>query len=449
MEYVEGLTLHELFCREGALNPEWVLSIGDVLADALNEAHAAGIVHRDLKPANILVREADGSAKIADFGIARVNLSELTQPGMTYGSPAYMAPERIRGEPADARSDLFSLAVILYEAVAGQRPFCGENFESTCYAIVHDDPVPVRQHDPGLAPAFDSFFRQALAKEPGERFQDGAAFRAALESVRHEQVLFSSGATQAVSVPDLGAAPEPTPDLPILDLPELDGPEPDDRPMTPPRGPMFQEHASSRASYAGSASRVLSDLSDRLDATPFGPGRGSLRIWLPVAGGALLLLLVFLFAGSGSGGDPAAEPPVGDRASADAPPAAPRPTLNVLPAEPAEPIEPRPQLQVLDPEPPAPQPREVKEVAPPQPRRPPARGGTRRGRAEATLRGRNPCRCDRATHGRSSRRRRARHGNGSSARGCAADRRGPGPHHPVRSDPQQPQEGHALPVGGR
>jgi len=223
MEYVAGYTLHELIVREGALESAWSMNMADTLADALQTAHAAGVVHRDLKPANILVRESDGAAKITDFGIARVNSSELTQAGTTYGSPAYMAPERIKGQRADARSDLYSLAVILYESLCGQRPFNGEDFTSLCYAIVNDPPTPIRTVQPELSIAFDAFFRRALAKDPNERYPDGASFRRGLDSVRLQQSRFETGAAtlklmtsmpgQAGSAGD-GGALESTPESP-------------------------------------------------------------------------------------------------------------------------------------------------------------------------------------------------------------------------------------------
>lgn len=216
MEYVPGRSLHELIAEEGALNTDWALAVVETLADALQVAHEAGVVHRDLKTANILVREHDGVAKIADFGVARVDVSELTGLGETYGSPAYTAPECLRGEPADARADLFSLAVILYEALAGARPFDGDGFASVCRAILDDEPPSIRDADASLTPAFDRFFAKALAKDPAERFASAAAFRDALDAVRHEQLLFATGA--ATMMMPAQAAVEAEPEAPAEDV---------------------------------------------------------------------------------------------------------------------------------------------------------------------------------------------------------------------------------------
>jgi len=203
MEYVEGPTLDELIRRE-RLEPDWALFMGETLADALDLAHGAGIVHRDLKPANILIRESDGLPKITDFGVARVEISELTSPQTTYGSPAYAAPECIEGRPADARSDLFSLAVILYQTLSGERPFGGENFTSICHAIVNHEPRSIRDFVPNLSPAFDRWFARALDKDPDKRFQDGKSFAEALRALSQTQVEFDSGAsTMTMSTPAL------------------------------------------------------------------------------------------------------------------------------------------------------------------------------------------------------------------------------------------------------
>jgi serine/threonine-protein kinase len=195
MEYVDGANLHELIEREGALNPDWALGMVDTLAGGLQTAHAGGVIHRDLKPSNILVRASDGVAKIADFGVARVNQRNA---GATYGSPAYTAPECIRGKAADERSDLYSLAVILYETLSGKRPFEGTTYDALCQAIKHDEPAPIRLHEPDLCPAFDRFFARALAKDPADRFQDAASLREAIAALRREQQDYSSGVSTRI-----------------------------------------------------------------------------------------------------------------------------------------------------------------------------------------------------------------------------------------------------------
>jgi hypothetical protein len=180
MEYVPGRTLRDLLQKEGRLAPERAVAmIGDV-AEALHVAHSAGVVHRDIKPANILVRETDGAVKIADFGVARLAASDLTQSGASLGSPAYMAPEQIRGGAVDGRSDLFALAAIFYESLAGRRPFDGEDLSALAYAVVHQNVVPISRLVPGATGGLDRFFERALAKDPEDRFPDGRAFAEAL-----------------------------------------------------------------------------------------------------------------------------------------------------------------------------------------------------------------------------------------------------------------------------
>ncbi len=177
MEYVQGCSLKQILEKGDRLEPGWVTRIGDVLSEALHVAHQAGIVHRDVKPANILLRGPDGAAKIADFGVARLATSDLTRSGASLGSPAYMSPEQIRGDALDGRSDLFSLAAVLYEAFSGRRPFQGEDLASLAYSIAHETPIPIRRRVQGLPARMDDFFDRALAKDPGRRFPDGTAFR--------------------------------------------------------------------------------------------------------------------------------------------------------------------------------------------------------------------------------------------------------------------------------
>ncbi len=181
MEYVPGRTLRQVLDAEGSLAPERACALARRVAQALHAAHAAGIVHRDIKPANLLVLEGEDAIKIVDFGIARLGGSVLTRTDLTLGSPAYMSPEQTHGGTVDGRSDLFSLASILYEALTGTRPFPGDDIPGVLYAIVHTDPVPPSQRRPELSPAFDAFFARALAKDPDRRFPTGAAFEESLD----------------------------------------------------------------------------------------------------------------------------------------------------------------------------------------------------------------------------------------------------------------------------
>jgi len=120
---------------------ETALQLTSELAEALDCAHAQGVVHRDLKPANILLTE-DGHAKIADFGVAKLNLSNQTLAGRTLGTPAYMSPEQLNGEAVDGRSDLFSLGVVLYTMLTGHRPFQGNSAITVSFKVVNRDPIP-------------------------------------------------------------------------------------------------------------------------------------------------------------------------------------------------------------------------------------------------------------------------------------------------------------------
>jgi serine/threonine-protein kinase len=184
MEYVPGRSLKEILAGPRRMSLDLGLRIIDSLADALDAAHKTGIVHRDIKPANLLVRESDGEVKIADFGVARLSASELTRTGTLIGSPAYMSPEQVRGGEVDGRSDLFSLAVVFYEALTARRPFAGDDLPAVMYSVAHGTPEPPSRLVRSLPQAIDAFFARALAKEPGDRFPDGESFRTALQPLR-------------------------------------------------------------------------------------------------------------------------------------------------------------------------------------------------------------------------------------------------------------------------
>ena len=158
-----------------------VCSILAQAARGIAFAHGKGIVHRDLKPANIIVANT-GEAKIMDFGIARVIGSELTQKGMVLGSPSYMSPEQITGQAVDHRSDIFSLGVILYQLVTGEKPFPGENPTSIGYRIVQIEHIEPTQVNPVISPAFNQIIARALAKRPENRYDSAEQMAQDLEN---------------------------------------------------------------------------------------------------------------------------------------------------------------------------------------------------------------------------------------------------------------------------
>ncbi len=173
LEYVTGQSLNQLLVREKKLPLRTALQLAEEIADALDYAHTQGVVHRDIKPANILITE-EGRAKIADFGIAKLNLAQFTLPGRVLGTPAYMAPEQLSGEPADGRSDLFSLGVLLYAMVTGHSAFHGNSATTVCFKVVNREPVPASAFDLGLPPELDAVISRAMAKDPAQRYQSGA-----------------------------------------------------------------------------------------------------------------------------------------------------------------------------------------------------------------------------------------------------------------------------------
>jgi len=183
MEFVGGQSLDKLLSRDHHKLPvETALQLTLELAEALDCAHGQGVVHRDLKPANILLTE-DGHAKIADFGVAKLNLANHTLAGRALGTPAYMSPEQLNGEDVDGRSDLFSLGVILYTVLTGYKPFQGNSALTVSFKVVNRDPIPATLLDTELPQGLDYIIARAMAKDPAERYQR------AMEMVRDIQDL--------------------------------------------------------------------------------------------------------------------------------------------------------------------------------------------------------------------------------------------------------------------
>jgi eukaryotic-like serine/threonine-protein kinase len=199
MEYVAGESLKKMLTLGDHKMPLMqAVQLAYELADALHYAHAEGVIHRDIKPANILVTTG-GHPKIADFGIAKLNLSNLTLPGQLLGSPSYMSPEQLNGEGVDARSDLFSLGVVFYTMLTGFRPFQGNSATTVCFKVVNRDPMPVAAFDASLPPELDRILMRAMAKDPAQRYQSAAEMAEAIEGFRRERNLATTGTTTAGS----------------------------------------------------------------------------------------------------------------------------------------------------------------------------------------------------------------------------------------------------------
>jgi serine/threonine-protein kinase len=180
MEFVKGKELRDFFeANERFALKDVERLMGEIL-DALAHAHAHGVVHRDMKPANLIVL-ADGKVKIADFGIARVEKSELTQVGTVMGTPAYMSPEQFMGQPVDGRSDIFSCGVILYQFLTGEKPFTG-NSTTIMFKVLHEEPLAPSLLNVALPAAFDLVVKKAMAKNPDERYQSAQEFAQAIKA---------------------------------------------------------------------------------------------------------------------------------------------------------------------------------------------------------------------------------------------------------------------------
>lgn len=188
MEYVQGNSLREYFNRDTRFEDRDAVSIMAQLLDALAYAHEQGVWHRDIKPANIIIMTS-GKLKIADFGIARIDSSNLTQIGAIMGTPGYMAPEQYAGSDVDWRADIFSSGVVFYQLLTGVKPFSGST-ETIAYKVCYESPLPPSQVEPvrSALARYDHAVARAIAKKPRERFQTAHEFRSALLNAYAEPV---------------------------------------------------------------------------------------------------------------------------------------------------------------------------------------------------------------------------------------------------------------------
>jgi serine/threonine-protein kinase len=179
MEFVNGPPLEKMLVREQTPDKETLLSIFRQTAAALDYAHKKGIVHRDIKPANIMIHE-DGTAKVTDFGVAKIVSQQMTVAGTMMGTPSYMPPEQVQGGSISGRADQFSLAVIAYEVFTGEKPFTAEYLPTLLFKIVREDPMPAERLNPTLGAQVDAALRRAMSKNPNDRYETCVAFINAL-----------------------------------------------------------------------------------------------------------------------------------------------------------------------------------------------------------------------------------------------------------------------------
>ena len=223
MELLEGRDLREVFAAGQPRSLTEKIDLILQICDGVGFAHGKGIVHRDLKPGNIHIRP-DGQAKILDFGLARVDASDMTKTGTVLGTPYYMSPEQVRGQKADARSDVFSIGSIFYEALTGRRPFAAESSHRIYERILADEPTPIRDLAPNTPDLVAAVVERALSKDPAGRFADAGAMAATLRQVRQS---LPSGAPTGVSSASRGSADETILDesATLTQIPPPKGPE--------------------------------------------------------------------------------------------------------------------------------------------------------------------------------------------------------------------------------
>ncbi len=214
MELVDGHDLKSIILRKRQLPIQQVLQIGATIAEGLDTAHNLGMVHRDVKPQNILVTH-EGTAKITDFGIAKSGLSTAqTETGVTFGTADYISPEQAKGQPATAQSDIYALAVTLYEALTGQLPFTGDSAVAVALQHVSSKPPPIRRHNPNVSPSLEQLILRALSKNPSERPASAREFANLLRTQEESEVRIT--APQSVRTGNMRQNPPTGPLNPLM-----------------------------------------------------------------------------------------------------------------------------------------------------------------------------------------------------------------------------------------
>ncbi len=212
MEFLKGKDLVPYTKPEALLPIERVVSIHARVAEALSYAHRQAVVHRDIKPANIMYELESDTVKVTDFGIARITDSSKTKTGMVLGTPSYMSPEQLSGMKIDGRSDLFSLAVSLYQMTCGRLPFVGDSMAQLMFKIANDEPTDIRLFNDKIPEALVRVIHKGMAKKMEDRYQTGEEFAADLRAIYGLPAATSSGTMAATpAVTAVPAAPAPMP----------------------------------------------------------------------------------------------------------------------------------------------------------------------------------------------------------------------------------------------
>jgi len=189
MQYIEGQSLQNMIDAGKQFSAQEIADLMVPLCACLDHAHENGIIHRDIKPANILI-DKSGRPYLADFGVARIETSTVTQVGTTVGTLSYMSPEQIAGQTVDGRSDIFSLGVVFYELLSGKKPFPGDNISTIVYKIVHEQPRRVTEVNTDLPESYEAIVAKALAKDPAKRYQTCRELAVAIENAGTTPELF-------------------------------------------------------------------------------------------------------------------------------------------------------------------------------------------------------------------------------------------------------------------
>lgn len=219
MELVEGKSLQALLDGGHSFPLPRTLRIMDQTCNALQFAHERNVIHRDIKPANLMLT-ADDTVKITDFGTAKIlQFGSTQQTSHVMGTPSYMSPEQVKGRAVDGRSDIFSLGVMLYEMISGEKPFPGQNITTVIYKIVNEEPVPLRHIDPSIHPGISTVVMKALAKEPEQRYQ---SCREMLEELRNYRAQGIAGGNPN-STMVLGGSPAATVESSLVGGPGFPG----------------------------------------------------------------------------------------------------------------------------------------------------------------------------------------------------------------------------------